>query len=70
MTPEHVQQIEDPVERAAAAQGYIVRAREAIEAVEQMRDEAIGKMLADGWSVRKVAAELKLSPARVQQVRR
>lgn len=69
MTPEHILAIDDPVQRAKAAQGFIERAREAIDKVEDVRDEAVGVMLANGWSVRKTAAELSLSPARVQQIR-
>lgn len=69
MTPNQISGIPDPHKRAVEAQGFIVRARDAIAEVEGIRDDAITAMLAEGWSVRKVASALKISPARVQQIR-
>lgn len=69
MTPDQIAKIVDPVERAKAAEGYLRRIRVSAEAVQTIRATAIAELLTTGWSVRKVATEVGLSPSRVQQVK-
>lgn len=61
--------IVDPVERAKAATAYIFNVRVMEKAAQHVRDDAVADMLIAGWSVRKAAAEVDLSPARVQQIK-
>ena len=68
MTPEQIRGIVDPVERAREAVGFINRAKTAVVEVEQIRNDTIKQLAADGWSQRKIAKELRLSHARVAQI--
>ena len=69
VTIPEIERITDPVERAKAAAAFIGRARGAIDDAQRIRTAAVTELLADGWSVRKVAATVGLSPARVQQIK-
>lgn len=61
--------IDDPAVRAKAAAAYITQARDLTDQAQRIRDGAAAQMLTAGWSVRRVAAEVGLSPARVQQIK-
>lgn len=69
MTPDQIAAISDPIERAKAAEGYLRRIRTSADTVQTIRATAIAELLGSGWSVRKVATEVGLSPSRVQQVK-
>lgn len=61
--------IDDPFARAQAAQRFLQAAGEQAEKAQAVRDAAVAECLADGWSVRKLAKELHVSPSRVQQMK-
>jgi hypothetical protein len=58
-----IEAIEAPSERALAAQQFILGAELAVRQARQIRDESIVAMRVAGWSQRRVAAHLGLSPA-------
>ena len=68
MTPAEIEAIKDPAERAKEAAGFMARAKVASDEVEQIRNHAIVELHDTGWSQRKIAKELKLSPARIAQL--
>lgn len=70
MTPVQIRRLSDPLARAKEAEGYINRGRDAVTEVETIRNNAISELSAAGWSERKIAKELGLSPARVHQLRK
>lgn len=69
VTIDEIAAITDPAIRAKAAATYTAAALTTVERVQHIRDVAVAEMLTNGWSVRKVAAEVGLSPARVQQIK-
>jgi len=54
---------------AQHAEARIRAGRGVIAGWETVRKEAIDLLLDNGWSTRKLAAELGLSPARINQIR-
>lgn len=69
VTIDDIAAIDDPAERARAAAAYIAAATHTITRAQTIRDTAVAEMLTGGWSVRKAATEVGLSPARVQQIK-
>ncbi len=63
MTPEQIGKIKDPERRAVEAMGFIRRGESAIGDVRQVRDAAVVELRKAGWSQRRIAALLGVTPA-------
>jgi hypothetical protein len=68
VTPDQIRSIPDPAVRAAEAEGFMRRGRAAIGEVQAVRDAAVAELAALGWSQRRIAKHLGLSPARAAQI--
>lgn len=68
MTPDQIKAIPDPADRAREAEGFMRRGRAAITDVQAIRDAAVVELATQGWSQRRIAKHLGLSPARAAQI--
>lgn len=70
MTPEQIAKIADPEKRAVEAHQFVQRGELALRRVRDERDAAVAALRVAGWSQRKIAALLGLSPAMVMKIDR
>lgn len=69
-TIDEIRRIEEPSERAKAAEGFIQRGTAALADGRAIRDAAIVELRKQGWTQRRVAELLGMTPAAVNKIDR
>ncbi len=69
-TLDSIRAIKDPERRAIEAQGFVVRGIKALADAREVRDQAVADLRVAGWTMRRIATLLDLSPAQVLKIDR
>lgn len=69
-TADQIGKVRDPERRAVEAVAFMRRGQVAIREVRAMRDDAIAELRVAGWSQRRIAKLLGLTPAAVNKIDR
>lgn len=70
MTIDELRTIPDPLNRAREAEAFIRHDRTRRAEADQIRRDAIIELTTQGWSTRRIGAQLGLSAARITQIRK
>ncbi len=70
MTIDELRTITDPLTRAQQAEAFIRNDRTLRAEADRIRREAIIELTQQGWSTRRIGAQLGLSAARITQIRK